>query len=57
MRAALLLAAVVSAAAARAVPCVELSNAADAGVCMPIVGSGSGGYVGNASAYPYGAYP
>ena len=40
-----------------AVPCVVLSNAAAPGVCMPIVGSGSGGYVGNASSNPYGSYP
>lgn len=44
-------------AAVAAVPCVTLSNAADAGVCMPIVGSGSGGYVGNSTANPYGSYP
>ena len=43
--------------AASAVPCVPLSNAAAADACMPIVGSGSGGYVGNASANAYGSYP
>jgi len=46
-----------AAAAAAAVPCVPLSNAADPGTCMPVVGSGSGGYVGNATANPYGSYP
>jgi len=52
-----LLAASAAAAVAPDMPCVPLSNAAAPGVCMPLVGSGSGGYVGNATANPYGDYP
>lgn len=53
----LVAAALSASAASAATPCVPLSNAASPGVCMPVVGSGSGGYVGNASANPYGSYP